>query len=72
MLRRRSRQTKFSHENLVEKFKISVQDFVHIRTAQNLLLLSSFVIYLLFLTLLGLHVCLLIISLIIFFFNFFV
>ena len=38
----KSSTARFSHENLVEKFKIFVQDFVPIRTALTKILLDKF------------------------------
>ena len=40
----KSSTARFSHENLVEKFKIFVQDFVPIRTALTSTLLNSSII----------------------------
>ena len=43
----KSSTARFSHENLVEKFKIFVQDFVPIRTALELGIISEY-LYMLF------------------------
>ena len=42
----KSSTARFSHENLVEKFKIFVQDFVPIRTALSALNLTMYQLFL--------------------------